>query len=265
MTCRVAAAADRHRRRAQDHQPLDFRPADRARRSLRSAARLCEADAVSIHRPTTMPIPRRSYGYLAGIHELSSKRIRSNSSRGPGSAARCSTGQRFTSSDVEADPEYTLADAQRIGGYRTMLGVPMLREGEPIGVMTLTRNGGAAVHRQADRAGHDLRRPGGHRHRERAPVRRNPGEEPSARGGEQAQVAVPRQHEPRAAHAAQRHPRLHRADRRRRLRRDAGEGADDGRSASSPTASTCSASSTTCSISPRSRRASSRCRLPTIR
>ena len=43
--------------------------------------------------------------------------------------------------------------------------------------------------------------------------------------GEPAQVAVPRQHEPRAAHAAQRHPRLHRADRRRHLRRDAGEGA----------------------------------------
>ena len=40
---------------------------------------------------------------------------------------------------------------------------------------------------------------------------------------EQAQVAVPRQHEPRAAHAAERHPRLHRADRRSDLRRRAGE------------------------------------------
>jgi GAF domain-containing protein len=42
---------------------------------------------------------------------------------------------------------------------------------------------------------------------------------------EPAQVAVPRQHEPRAAHAAQRHPRLHRAHSRRHLRRSAGEGA----------------------------------------
>ena len=35
--------------------------------------------------------------------------------------------------------------------------------------------GGAAVHRQADRAGHDLRRPGGDRDRERAAVRRGAG------------------------------------------------------------------------------------------
>ncbi len=41
--------------------------------------------------------------------------------------------------DVVTDPDYVLRDAQKLGGYRTMLGVPMLREGEPIGVLTLTR------------------------------------------------------------------------------------------------------------------------------
>ena len=41
--------------------------------------------------------------------------------------------------DVLADPDYTFAEAQRLGGFRTLLGVPMLREAVPIGVLTLAR------------------------------------------------------------------------------------------------------------------------------
>jgi GAF domain-containing protein len=39
--------------------------------------------------------------------------------------------------DVVTDPDYVLRDAQKLGGYRTMLGVPMLREGVPIGVLSI--------------------------------------------------------------------------------------------------------------------------------
>src|SRR5262249_664941 len=41
--------------------------------------------------------------------------------------------------DVLADPEYTYG-VRTIGGFRTLLGVPMLREGASIGVITLARN-----------------------------------------------------------------------------------------------------------------------------
>ncbi len=42
--------------------------------------------------------------------------------------------------DCVADPEYAWSESQKIGGYRTMLGVPLLREGIPMGVMALTRS-----------------------------------------------------------------------------------------------------------------------------
>ncbi|MGH8473973.1 MAG: histidine kinase dimerization/phospho-acceptor domain-containing protein, partial [Gammaproteobacteria bacterium] len=41
--------------------------------------------------------------------------------------------------DVLADPEYTRQELARIGQYRTSLAVPMLRDGEPIGVIWMNR------------------------------------------------------------------------------------------------------------------------------
>jgi signal transduction histidine kinase len=41
--------------------------------------------------------------------------------------------------DVLADHDFNWPEAQQLGGFRTMLGVPMLREGIPVGVLTLTR------------------------------------------------------------------------------------------------------------------------------
>src|SRR5262249_16009774 len=42
--------------------------------------------------------------------------------------------------DVEIEREYTGEEAQKRGGYRTMLGVPLLREGTPIGTISVTRS-----------------------------------------------------------------------------------------------------------------------------
>ena len=49
-------------------------------------------------------------------------------------------GRVVHSPDVLADPDFTFGDAQKLGGYRTVLGVPLLREGNSIGVIILTRH-----------------------------------------------------------------------------------------------------------------------------
>ena len=41
--------------------------------------------------------------------------------------------------DCLADPEYRWAESQRLGRYRTLLGVPLLREGVPLGIIGMWR------------------------------------------------------------------------------------------------------------------------------
>src|SRR5262249_41289037 len=41
--------------------------------------------------------------------------------------------------DVLADPEYAFRELARMGNYRTILGVPLLREGLPIGLLSMHR------------------------------------------------------------------------------------------------------------------------------
>jgi signal transduction histidine kinase len=48
-------------------------------------------------------------------------------------------GQTVHIPDVLADPEYERTEAQKVGGYRTLMGVPLLREGALVGVFVLHR------------------------------------------------------------------------------------------------------------------------------
>ena len=41
--------------------------------------------------------------------------------------------------DAQTDPDYQLVEFRKLGDFRTMLGVPLLREGAPIGVFVLMR------------------------------------------------------------------------------------------------------------------------------
>jgi two-component system, NtrC family, sensor kinase len=60
--------------------------------------------------------------------------------RGSASGRALVEGQVVHITDVAADPEYTLVEGARLGDYRTVLCVPMLREGVPIGLLVLTRS-----------------------------------------------------------------------------------------------------------------------------
>ena len=91
-------------------------------------------------RRTASSIAPRAYGYLARIHRIRPSDLPVEPGRGTIDRARLARRQVVHIPDVLADPEYTFAEAQRLGGYRTMLGVPLLREGVPIGVLTLTRS-----------------------------------------------------------------------------------------------------------------------------
>ena len=56
-------------------------------------------------------------------------------------AGRVGLDRRATQiTDVLADPDYGLADAQQMAGYRTVMGVPMLLDGDVIGMLTVSRN-----------------------------------------------------------------------------------------------------------------------------
>ena len=137
---------------------------------VESAARLCDADKATITRQIGDRFYRaEAYGFSPEFMEHV-RSIPVEPERGSASGRALLDGKVVHIADVEADPEYTFADAGKLGGYRTVLGVPMLREDVPIGVMSLTRSDVRPFTDKADRARVDLRRPSGDRHRERAAV-----------------------------------------------------------------------------------------------
>jgi signal transduction histidine kinase/putative methionine-R-sulfoxide reductase with GAF domain len=106
---------------------------------VESAARLCEADMAQIMRPTEAGYyVAARYGFSSEYVEYH-KTLTTPSGRASLTGRVLLEGKAVQIPDVLADPEYSLAEPQRLGGYRTHLGVPLLRDGSPIGVILVSR------------------------------------------------------------------------------------------------------------------------------
>jgi signal transduction histidine kinase/putative methionine-R-sulfoxide reductase with GAF domain len=107
---------------------------------VESAARLCEADQATITRQIDGVFYRaEGYGFSPEYMEYV-KDIPVRLERGTTTGRALLERRVIHIPDVLNDPDYTWAKAQELGGFRTNLGVPMLREGVPMGVLALTRS-----------------------------------------------------------------------------------------------------------------------------
>jgi GAF domain-containing protein/CheY-like chemotaxis protein len=112
---------------------------------VESAARLCDADMVNIWRPKDGKYKLAAgYGVTSKYDEASKNRAYLESlalepGRGSVVGRTLLEGRTVHVHDVQADPEYDLRGVLDFGDYRSTLGVPLLREGVPIGVLFLTR------------------------------------------------------------------------------------------------------------------------------
>jgi GAF domain-containing protein len=108
---------------------------------VESAARLCEADKGQILRPTGKD--GSYYSAASYRHTLEYEEHLKTQTFAPGRYSVIGRvlleNKSVQIQDVLADPEYTPRETARLGGFRTILGVPLLREGIPIGVLTLQR------------------------------------------------------------------------------------------------------------------------------
>jgi signal transduction histidine kinase len=107
---------------------------------VESAGRLCDADFAMITRQKDgVLFYAEAYGFSPEFIEYV-KTLPVERGRGTAIGRALLEGRVIHIADVLTDPDYTWAEAQRLGGYRTVLGVPMLREGVPIGVLGLSRS-----------------------------------------------------------------------------------------------------------------------------
>ena len=104
-----------------------------------SAAQLCRAERASITVPKGERYHRiASHGFSAEFREYFDHHPLAIE-RGNIVGRVVLEGRTVQIEDVQVDPEFTFVEGSRLGGVRTLLGVPLMREGSPIGVLVLAR------------------------------------------------------------------------------------------------------------------------------
>jgi hypothetical protein len=108
---------------------------------LKSAARLSEADKGVVLRPT---LKAASYYVAASYRHTPEynehlKQLTFSPGRSGVVGRVLLEGKSVQIADVLSDPEFTLREIARLGDFRTQLGVPLLRDGIPIGILVLHR------------------------------------------------------------------------------------------------------------------------------
>ena len=104
-----------------------------------SAAQLCEADIAAIIRQKGDAYYwATSYGLPADTSEYVKSNIAMKSGRATVTGRVLQEGKTVHVPDVLVDREYAV-HTQKVVGHRATLGVPLMREGSPIGVVLLMR------------------------------------------------------------------------------------------------------------------------------
>ncbi len=105
-----------------------------------SAARLCGANVAAMHRQTGPKYQViATYGGTPEHREMVLRRIPFEAGRGSVLGRTVLEQKPVQVADVLADPDYRVHDVQQTLGFRTVLGVPLMREGSPIGAIVLMR------------------------------------------------------------------------------------------------------------------------------